>query len=214
MHLLRQLLCRLTIAIRMFQKEGWRAGLTALGRTVSRVLYQRAEYIVMANDLSGQVLLADPKPGLVIRQATTREEIASLSSMTDLADLERFYRMFDRGSVAFIAFQNDQAVGYGWISQVMHRSVHRVPPPLRPGDACLHDLFVSPAHRGQGIGHALISYRLRFLHDHGYKRAITVVRKDNTPSLKANKKTGYTRIGEMSHARFLFWDRLTYNVPE
>lgn len=214
LNLLRQLLCRLGSSVRAFQTEGWRAGLLALESTLSRILYQRGEYTVLANDLSGHLAVPDPKADLVILQATAREELAVLNSMVHPADLARFYSLFDRGSTAFVAFQNSEAVGYGWISPAIDPAVHRVPAPLCPGDACLHDLFVSPAHRRQGIGLALISHRLRFLHDHGYRRAIAVVRKDNLPSLRANKNAGYRRIGEMTHARLLLWDRLSYDLSE
>lgn len=215
MHLLRQLVYRLTVALKVFQKQGLRAGLAELGHTALRILYQRAEYTVMANVLPDQVPLPHPRPGLVIRQATTREEIASLSSIADLADMARFYKMFKNGNIAFIAFQNDQPVGYGWISKDINRSVNRVvPPPLCPGDAYLHDLFVSPPYRGQKIGRGLVSHRLRFLREHGYKRAIIVVLKDNMPALKIHEKMRYKRVGEMSHSRFLFWDRFTYNASE
>jgi len=212
MHLLRQLLWQLTLTVRLFQEQDWCAGLMELGRTLSRILYLRGEYVIMANDLSGLILLPGPGPDLVVRRVETREELDGLRSIASLADLSRYCRMFDHGSSVFIALQNDQPVGYGWISQMVDRSVHGVQPPLRPGDVCLHDLFVSPAHRRQGIGQMLIAHRLRFLRDNGYRRAIIAVKKDNIPSLEANRKTGYVPVGEMSHTRFLFWDRLTHNV--
>jgi GNAT superfamily N-acetyltransferase len=214
MRLLRQLLYRLIASLRVFQEKGLRAGFLELGQTVRRIFYQRSEHIVIANVLSDQVFLLDPKPGLVIRQMTTREEIAKLSQIANVADMARFYRMFDGGSIAFIASQNDHPVGYCWISKEVDRGVNPVQPPLRPGDACVHDLFVSPAHRGQGIGQALVSHRLRFLREHGYKRAIAAVLKDNIPALKVDERTGYTHIGEMSHVRILFWNSFHHNVPE
>lgn len=212
MHLLRQLVCRLAMLGSVFRKNGLRAGLAELTRTVSHVLYRRGDYIVMANNLTVELVLPHPQPGLVIRGVTAREELADLSALVDLVDLSRFYRMFERGSHAFIAWQNDQPVGYAWASQVVDRSVHGVQPPLRAGDACLHDLYVSPTHRRQGIGQALIVHRLQFLRDRGCQRAIIAVERDNVPAMKANGKTGYTAVGEISHARFLFWERLTYSA--
>jgi len=212
--MLRQLLYRLIISLRTFRKKGLRAGFAELGRTISRIFYQRAEFIVIARALLEQIPPAASKQGLVIRRATTREEIASLSPIADMIDMARFHKMFDHGSFAFIAFQNDQPVGYCWVSEEVDRNVTRVQPPLHPGDACVHDLFVSPAHRGRRIGRALVSHRLRFLREHGYKRALAVVRRDNVPALKVDKKTGYTNIGEMSHTRILFWDSFRYNIPD
>lgn len=212
MRLSRPLLYRLISTLRAFQKKGLWAGSAELGRTVLRIFYQRGEYIIIAHTLSGQIPPPAPKPGLVVRQVNTRDEIANLSSIAEPVDMARFYKMFDHGSIAFIAFQNGQSVGCCWISQEVDRRVNRVQFPLGPGDACVHDLFVSPAHRGQGLGKSLILHRLRFLREHGYRRALGVVLKDNVPALKINKKAEYEHIGEMSHTRILFWDSFYYNM--
>jgi GNAT superfamily N-acetyltransferase len=214
MYLFKQLLYRLAISLRMFQEKGLRAGFVELGHALLRIFYQRGEYIVIINVLSDQIPLPDTKPGLVIRQVTTLEELASLRPITDSADMARFYRMFEHGSIAFIALHNEMPVGCCWISAEIDRRANRVQPPLRPGDACVHDLFVSPEYRSEGIGRTLIAHRLRFLREHGYKRAIGAVLKDNAPALKVNQKTGHIHIGEMSHTRILFWDSFNYNLPD
>jgi GNAT superfamily N-acetyltransferase len=214
-HLWKQLFYHLVDSIRTFKEKGVPAGLVTLGRTMARIFYRRDEYVIVANVLSERVPFPNLRSGLVIRQVTTREEIASLGSIADLAnDMERFYKMFDNGSVGFIAWQSDRAVGCCWLSQKIYPSMIRVQVPLRPGDACAHNLFVSPTHRGQGIGQALVSHRLQFLREHGYKRAIAAVLKDNIPALKVDTKTGYTPIGDMTHTRVLFWDLYKYDTPE
>jgi GNAT superfamily N-acetyltransferase len=212
MYLLRQLLYRLAGTLRACQERGWRAGFVELGQIVGRIFYQRAEYVIMANELSSQVLLPDPKPDLTIRQVTVWEEIASLSQIADSVDVVRFHEMFDNGSIVFVAFQDGRPAGYCWISQEIHRSVNRAQPPLRSGDACVHDLFVSPEYRGRGVGKALILYRLWFLCEHGYDRAIAVVVQDNVAALELDKKTGYSCIGRMTHTRVLFWDYCHYDL--
>jgi GNAT superfamily N-acetyltransferase len=212
MHLLSQLLYRLITALKVFRENGLRAGFVELGQTIWRIFYQRAEYTAMAKELSRQAYPAAGEPDLIIRRATTREEILALSSIADLADMARFQRMFDQGSVVLIALRGGQAVGYGWISHRIDRRTNRLQPPLRPGDACLHDLFVSPAHRGQGIAQALVARRLQFLREEGYKRSIIAVAQGNAPALRVAEKAGYRPVGEMSHTRLLFWDRLTYKA--
>jgi GNAT superfamily N-acetyltransferase len=215
MNLLKMLSYRLAGSLRAFQGKGLGEGLMEFGRKIWGVFYQHGEYVIVAKVISSQTLLLDRKPELEIHQNTTREEITTLSSISDPFDMMRFYEMFERGSICFSAFQNDQIVGYGWVSQeVERRGVNRVQPPLRPGDACTHDVFVSPLHRGQGIGQALISRRVRFLYEHGYKRAVGAVHKGNASSLKLNGKAGYVQIGEMSHIRILFWDSFTFNIMD
>lgn len=213
MHLLRQLLYRLAASLTAFQERGFQAGFTELGRTVLRIFYQKSEHIILACELSERKTSpVNPKLGLVISRVKSPDEIACLGSMADPNDMARFHKMLDHGSIAFIAYLDKQSAGYCWISEEIDPGVNRVQPPLRPGDACVHDLFVSPTYRRQGIGHALVSHRLRYLSDHGYSRAIAAVRKDNIPALKVDEKTGYTHIGEMSHTRVLFWDRFIYNL--
>jgi GNAT superfamily N-acetyltransferase len=210
MYRFRQLSCRLADSLRAFRERGLWAGLAELGRTLSRIVYQHAEYVVLANELSQPVLSPSPKPGLVIRQMTHREGLAVLGPITSQADLARFYELFDNRSVVFVAYRDNDLVGYCWISQEADGSVNRLQPPLRKGDAYVHDLFVSLTHRNQGIGKALVSHRLEFLREHGYRRAIAVVLKENTPALKVDNKTGYSQIGSMSHTRILFCDRVDY----
>lgn len=214
MYLHKRLLHRLAVSLEMCKEEGFQAGIAELGRTLRRILFQKSEYVVVANELSDQLPLTDPEPGLVVRQLTTLDEIGQLNQIVNPVDMARFYEMFDRGSIVFAAFQSGYVVGCCWISDEADWSVNRVQPPLRSGDACVHDLFVSPSYRSQGIGRVLVSHRLRYLCEHGYKRAIGAVRKGNVPAFKINKKTGYIHIGEMSHRRILFWDWFSYNVPD
>jgi GNAT superfamily N-acetyltransferase len=214
MHLLRQLLLRLNATLTAFRDKGLRAGFAELGQTLLRIFYQKAEYVIVAHPLSEELTPMFTKSDTVIRQVKTRDEITGLSSIADPADMARFYKMFDNGSIAFIAWQNGQVAGYCWISDEIDRSVNRVQPPLSTGDACVHDWFVAPAYRSQGLGKTLVAHRLRFLRERGYRRALAVVLKDNAPALKVDKKTGYAEIGEMSHTRILFWDSFQYNVPE
>jgi GNAT superfamily N-acetyltransferase len=211
-HLARQFLVQLVTSLRAFREEGLRARFLALGQTILRIFYQKGEYVIPASVLSDQVTQLDSRPDLVIRQISDREKTAELSRIADPTDMVRLYEMFDYRSVVLGAFQNDQIIGYCWFSHKVDQSLHRVQPPLQLGDACVHDLFVSPEHRNQQIGRALISHRLHFLHERGYRRAVVAVAKGNAPAFKINKMTGHTQIGEMSHTRILFWDSFHHNL--
>jgi GNAT superfamily N-acetyltransferase len=214
MYFIKQLFYHLANDWTIFKEQGARAGLAQLGRVIWRVFYQHDEYVVLTNLLSGPNQISPPKsrPDLVIRQVTTPEELDALQPIADVADIARFHHMFKRGSIMFIAFQHEIPVGYCWISAEIDRTANRIQPPLHPGEACVHDLFVAPAYRNQGIGQALISHRLQFLQKHGYQRAIVAVLKGNTPALKADERAGYIYVGQMWHTRILFWDSLTYQL--
>ena len=214
-YLLEQLFYRTIQTFNTFREKGLRAGFTELGQTGARIFYQRASYVILANMLSECETTAELPPGLVIRQIASLEDIACLRSIADSADIARFHKLFNTGSIGFVAFENDQAVGCCWTSQEVNQNVNRVQAALhlRPGDAYGHDLFTSPMHRRRGIGKALATHRLQFLHERGYNRAVGGVSKDNAPALKLNKAIGYKPIGEVNHTRILFWDRFTCNVP-
>ncbi len=213
-YLLKQLIYRVIDSFKTFNEKGIRVGFAELGRTSTRIFYQRAEYVVLANILSENATPAKLQTGLIIRQVVAREEIASLiSPIADSPDTARFYQLFDHGSIAFIACQNDQAVGHCWISKDVDPSVNRVGAALRLGsrDAYVHDLFTSPAHRGKGIGRSLVNHHLGYLREHGHERAVTAVIKNNMPALKVHKGTGYKVVGELLHTRILFWNYFRYN---
>ncbi len=216
MYFVKQLFYHLASDRTIFKEQGPRAGLAQLGRVIGRVFYQHDEYVVLANSLTipNQTSLPNFKPDFVIRQVITSGDLNRLKPIADIADMARFYHMFECGSMVFIAFQNEKPVGYGWISAEIDRTANRLQPPLHPGDACMHDLFVAPAYQNRGIGQALISHRLQFLQEQGYQRAIIAVLKDNAPALKAVERTGYIYVGQMRHTRILFWDSLTYHWPD
>ena len=188
------------------------AGLVELRKIIFRVFYQRDEYIVIQYELSQQSVQLDSNSDLDIRQVTESKELASLRQMADENDMVRFQNLFNRGSIAFIAFRDDQPAGYCWVSEKLDKAVHRVQAPLQAGDAYVHDLFVSPAYRRHGIGKALISYRLHFLKANEYKRAVAIVLKNNAPALSVDKKVGYIHAGELVHTRVLFSDRFAYRA--
>lgn len=200
----------------MSKEKGTRAVFTELGRIVARIFYQHAEYLILTHTLSACATTAGTQSGLTIRQATTRDLIASLSPIVGSADMARFYKLFEAGSIAFIASDNCQTVGCCWASQEADPSVNRVQAalPLYPGDAYMHDLFVSPTYQRRGIGQSLLTHCLEYLHESGYKRAVAAVDKDNLPSLELTSKTGFKVIGELSHVRTLFGNHFKCRITD
>lgn len=211
---LKQLFYRVVDSSRAFKEEGIRAGLLELVRIGGRICYQRAEYVVLAKSLSENASPTMSQPGLVIRRVTTREEIANLGSIASSPDLARFYQLFDCGCVPFVASQNDRTVGYCWISKQVNQGVDRVGAALslRPGDVYMHDLFTSPVDRGKGFGGALAANCLGYAREQDYRRAFVAMAKDNVPSLRVMRKTGYRAVGALTHSRILFWDHFKYSV--
>ena len=205
---MKQLFCQVIDSFKTCKTRGIGAGLVGLAQTVARVFYQRADYVILEERFSKYVPAADPRPDLVIQRVTTRELVASLSPVTNLADMQRLYKLFDGGCVAFIASENDEVIGYCWASQHVEGSLNRVGAALGlcARDAYVHDLFVTEACRGRGIGRSLLIHCLEYLHENGYARAVAAVEKDNIASLVVTRKAGYQAMREISHSRILLWN--------
>jgi hypothetical protein len=188
-----------------------------LGQTINLLFYKKVDMFIIAYDLSSKIRFPGLRNDLKINSIVSHKQIASLNKVVGLSNYKHWktinwlYRVFNSGSIGFIAIQNDIPVGCCWASANMPSSLFPfVRLPLEQGDICVHTLFVSQLNRRQRIGEALASYRLLFLQKQHYKRAIATVDKDNLAALKADKKIGYATIGEISGFRILYWSRLTY----
>lgn len=210
MRLLKSLFYQLVDAIQVFKEKGMKVGFVRLGKTIERVFYVRRERWVFALPLSQYHSKTTFLPDLVVRPLKDRKEIVLLEALASIVDIVRFRQMFDGGSAAFIALLNERLVGWGWIAFSIDPEIDRTQAPLLPGDACLYELFVAPAYRGRRIAQQLVDYRLRFLQENGYKRAIISCSKGDVPALKVAERVGYIKIGESSHTRFLFWDQYKF----
>ena len=70
----------------------------------------------------------------------------------------------------------------------------------RPG-IFLEDLFVRPAHRGKGIGKALLAYLAKLCVENGWSRLQWSVLDWNTPSIEFYKSLGAVMMDEWKLAR-------------
>jgi GNAT superfamily N-acetyltransferase len=214
MRLLNSLRNQLGDTFNIFKEEGGRAGFTKLAATLKRILYVQRQRIVLARELSETTPEAELPPGFTLQEVKAKEIINRMTSFVETTDAARFHKMFDKGSTAFLLLRNDQTAGWGWISYEIDAETNHTQAPLRAGDACLHDLYVLPEYRGQGLAQFIIDSRLQFLREQGYKRSVISCSVWDTPALRVAEKVGYIPIGESSHVRFLLWDRYTYKPSE
>jgi hypothetical protein len=196
------------------EKTVW-SGIVSLSQILKLMLFKKVDMSIVAYELASEIHLPEPQFGLAIHSITTHEQIESLNKVVGLANykpdcINMLHKVFDNGGYGFIAFQNANPIGCCWASEKTPASLFPVKIPPKPGDICVHTLFVSQLNRGQKLGEVLASYRLWFLQKRHYKRAIAIVNKDNIAALKVNIKLGYATIGEVSGFRLLFWSRLRY----
>jgi GNAT superfamily N-acetyltransferase len=66
---------------------------------------------------------------------------------------------------------------------------------LQPDEALVHGAFVAEEMRGKQVSSQGGLYRLRWLRDAGYRRAVAAILPENTAAFGPPEKLGYRRIG-------------------
>ncbi|MBC7790287.1 MAG: GNAT family N-acetyltransferase [Anaerolineae bacterium] len=79
--------------------------------------------------------------------------------------------------------------------------------PLRAGEVYTYDGFTLPEYRGHGVAPAISVHMLRYFAEAGYQRATRTILPENSASLRARKKAGYTPVGVMGYMRIGPWTR-------
>ena len=98
-----------------------------------------------------------------------------------------------KGSHAYAAFKGERIVGvcFYWFGE---RYRTRNFWPLKDGEAKLVQIVVHPDVRGRGIALRLIRVSSQDLEQKGFRRAYARIWHSNTPSRRAFKRAGWTRI--------------------
>lgn len=197
-----------------FDEDGLSKGIKRLTYVIGRIFYNRFDYLILAHPLD-KIGSSVNKLGLSIRQINRAEDISALEAIEGLSHfipghIEWLGRVYDTGGIGVVAWHDDKPIGCSWISPQLTDDLMQIEIPITPKEAYIHTHFVSPNYRGRGVGKILAAHCLNFLRNNDYDRGVMIVRKENTPALKADMKIGYRPVGEVTHTRFLFWDSNDY----
>lgn len=163
--------------------------------------YQKRRYMVVEQDLR-QTRVVPPPEGIEI--VPFEGDWSGLGSILTRRGVARFRERLAAGRTCLLAFRDDRAVGYTWISPRVETSIEFLPLALPVDAAYLWDLFVIHSERGLGVGSALTAARLAFARDAGFALGWRAISPDNRPSVRTAEKTGAVRIlGEISFVRRL-----------
>lgn len=184
------------------QAERW------LVATLASLPYRRIEYTVFARSL------LEPLPVVELRSPVTlcQAHEADLACFRELilpSKLCHFSHRLAHGRYCFVALNGESLAAYCWATTRVNFRVDNLEMRLQPGDAYFDDAFTVPAYRRQGIQEALHLYRMGYMRDLGCRRAVLIVRDDNTASLGLIRKLGYQEVDHLSFRRIL-WKR-TYH---
>lgn len=163
-------------------------------RTVHRV-FRCNRYVVIAQSLD-DIKAVPPPPGVIIEAFACSDDWTALSGIATQRERASFRRMAERGRVCLVAWRGDRAIGYTWHSDHTDPEIESLPIALPPGAAYLSTLFVDPSERNSGVGSALVSARLRFARDRGFREGWRMIAPGNRASFRTVDKTGgrQTRI--------------------
>ena len=68
---------------------------------------------------------------------------------------------------------------------------------IPPNGAFIYDTFISPSHRGMGLGSQLVGLTARFAQEQGFRTIWCHIPDWNDPSKKAFRRAGFEAVGEI-----------------
>jgi L-amino acid N-acyltransferase YncA len=159
---------------------------------------------VLEIDLSETLPTEEPHNNLSIvetRWIATSQELASLASIADPTNLEKWNASTHRVAVAS---RDSEPIGLVWISTPSFEEPQLgLVVELAPNDAWLHSAYVVPAHRRQGVYRELLEFVFPSLREEGFRRILLGVTSGNAASRRAHECVGATGIGRIIAARTL-----------
>lgn len=180
-----------------YRHDGWRGVWDALApRTLYRV-FRKGHMVIFAQSLDSCPEVAPPAG---VRIAPLSEsDWPWMSALVAQRDLARFRALAAAGRHGVVAWRGAKPIGYGWVAEQVGPDVTACPLPLPSYAAYLWDLYVVPGERGNGVGTALASARIRTAQKRGFREGWRMITPSNTASLRTLARSGSdTRVvGEL-----------------
>ena len=167
-------------------------------------VFRHGRVVVMEQDLD--TLRNDPPPAGVEIRRFSGPDWSALGEIANERTRARFRRAAARGRICFVAWRGEHPIGYVWMSERTEPDLELYPLPLPPDAVYGWDVFVIPAERGRRIGPALVSARMQYAREQGFRSSWRVIAPDNTASFRAVQKTSREDIrvlGELWYVRVL-----------
>jgi GNAT superfamily N-acetyltransferase len=197
--------------------HGLRDTAAAVGRRLRRLVYMQERMIVIVGNLDS---IVEPW-----RDGGLRLEDLGSEHLSGLAELNRrrgrpevdrrFARYVEQGFHGFVAFRDEELLGYYWW---VDRDVPTLYPDLRKlglgielgeGDVYGSDFYVLDEHRGGGLAADFLFKVERSLRDRGYQRIWGYVASDNRPARWIYSTRGYVPMWTVHRTRVLMVQRTT-----
>jgi len=183
--------------------NGWRGVWAALAPRTFHRIFRTGHMLIFAQTLDTSPDVAPP-PGVRIAPLSEADWPA-LSTLVTQRDLARFRSLTAAGRHGLVAWRGGQPIGYGWVAEGIGPDVTACPLALPVHAAYLWDLYVIPSERGNGVGSALASARIRSARDLGFSEGWRMISPSNVASLRtlAKSANGTRVVGELRYVKVL-----------
>jgi len=180
----------------------WRAAWQRTWQMLVTAPYRRIEFIVFARSLEQPIPEVQPLVPVTIRLATL-EDIPRFKKIVPPSAVRRFARRMAHSRFCFIALYHADIVAYCWATPEVSLEVDNMNLNLEPHDIYFDDAYTVPTYRRRKLQTAVHLYRMRYVKQMGFRRAILIVDVHNYASLALVQKLGYRAIGRMTFTRIL-----------
>lgn len=187
----------------------------AVGRWLARIAFTQEHLIVIVGELASMV---EPwRDGGLRLEDLRAEHLAGLSQLNRRRGRPevdgRFAQYVEQGFHGFVAFRDDEMLGYYWW---VDRDVPTTYPDLdklglgielADGDVYGSDFYLLEEHRGKGLAADFLFKVERSLRDRGYARIWGYVVSDNRPARWIYSTRGYVPMWTVHRTRVLMFQR-------
>jgi GNAT superfamily N-acetyltransferase len=196
---------------RYFTKRGGlKSSLALITTDIARLPFRHLKFIILARSLTDPLPELKPRIELSIRPFN-QDDIDLVRQIDRPSEARLCTKRLARGHKGLIALHQGQPVGHAWGCTEVDTNLERVHPKLELGDVLCADVYTTPEFRGKGIQTSLTISRFKLFRDLGYRRAVSYIEMQNTPSLAVwQRKLGSKQIGWVDFIRFGFWYRVRY----
>lgn len=192
------------------QSAGLRTAVQHFLLDIARLPYRHLKFVVLACSLDAPAPVWQLPKQLLIR-SFEKADLDLVRIIDRPSEARLSAKRLSQGDSGFVAFWDAKPAGYSWGSPDLSTQLERVHPKLLPGDVLFTDAFTAPALRGKGIQTALTLARLNLFRELGYRRAISYIESQNSPSLAVwQRKFTSQVVGRIDFLRIGAWYKVQY----
>lgn len=177
-------------------------------KSLTRRLYRHITLSIFAVPLSQSVPTPNPKIPLDIHEFR-QEDLEAVSKIIRLSEVKLIVKRLDRGHIGVIAYHENQPIAYQWACTEIDPTIDKIHVVPKPGEVYYAYAYTIPSYRRKGLQLPMGLKLAEILKNMGYKKFVTMINIQNTPSLSLWKKLvgtdelGYVELYKIGPIRWM-----------